>query len=64
MPLLIITKNTGDSNVKEYTSIEEAIADLETDPNVPAYKIEKLRSSFKEFKIKSTIRIINGELVK
>ncbi len=64
MPLLIITKNAGDSNVKEYTSIDEAIADLENDPNVPAHKIEKLKSSLKELKNKSTIRIKNGELVK
>ncbi len=64
LPLLIIKKNAGDENVKEYTSVDEAIADLESDPNVPAHKIEKLRMSLKEVKNKSTIRIRNGEIVK
>ncbi|MCK9211025.1 MAG: hypothetical protein M0P61_09345 [Ignavibacteriaceae bacterium] len=41
-PLLIIKKDANDANVKEYKSIEEAIVDLENDPNVSAYKIEKL----------------------
>ena len=63
-PLLIIKKDADDVNVKEYKSIEEAIADLEIDPNVPTYKIEKLRSSLKNLKNKSSIKIRNGELVK
>ncbi len=57
LPLLIIKKGAGDENVKEYTSMEEAIADLESDPNVPAYKIENLRSSLKELKNKNTIKV-------
>jgi 2,3-bisphosphoglycerate-independent phosphoglycerate mutase len=64
LPLLIIKKNADDANVKEYTSIEEAIVDLENDPNVSSVKIEKLRSSFKNLKNKSTIRIKDGELIK
>ncbi len=64
LPLVIIKKNAGDANVKEYESIEEAIADLENDPNVPADKIEKLRSSLKNLKDKSSIRIRNGEIIK
>ena len=63
-PLLIIKKNADDANVKEYKSIEEAITDLENDPNVPAYKIEKLRSSFKSLKDKTSIKIRNGEIIK
>ena len=63
-PLLIIKKDADDSNVKEYKSIEEAIADLENDPNVPAEKIEKLKSSLKNLKYKSSIKIKNGEIIK
>jgi len=63
LPLLIIKKNADDLNVKEYPSVEEAIADLESDPNVPAHKIEKLRLSLKEMKSQNSIRIRNGEIV-
>lgn len=63
IPLLIIKKNADDANVKEYTSIEEAIADLENDPNVPSDKIEKLRSSLNKLKNKTSIKIRNGEII-
>ena len=63
-PLLIIKKDTGDANVKKYESIDEAIADLENDPNVPADKIEKLKSSLYQLKNKSSITIRNGEIIK
>jgi len=63
-PLLIIKKDADDANVKEYESIEEAIADLENDPNVSADKIERLRSSLKKLKNKTSIKIRNGEIVK
>jgi len=63
-PLLIIKKDADDVNVKEYKSIEEAIADLENDPNVPGDKIEKLRLSLKNLKNKTAIKIRNGEIVK
>lgn len=62
-PLLIIKKDAGDLNVKEYQSIEEAIADLENDPNVPAEKIENLKSSLKRLKNKTSIKIRNGEII-
>ncbi|MCK9450486.1 MAG: hypothetical protein M0Q90_02255 [Bacteroidales bacterium] len=63
-PLLIIKKNTDHDNVKEYKSIEEAIADLENDPNISVEKIAKLRSSLNKLKNKSSIKIQNGEIVK
>lgn len=62
-PLLIIKKETENENVKEYKSIEEAIEDLENDPNVPAEKIEKLKSSFRNLKNKTSIKIRNGEII-
>ena len=62
-PLLIIKKEASDTNTKEYNSIEEAIADLENDPNVSHYKIEKLRLSLNNLKHKTTIKIRNGELI-
>lgn len=63
-PLLIIKKSADDANVKEYNSIEEAIADLENDPNVPSKKIEKLKSSVRMLKDKTSIKIRNGEIIK
>ena len=62
-PLLIIKKDEDENNVKEFNSIEEAIADLEADPNVPANKIEKLRLSLKNLKNKTSIKIRNGEII-
>ncbi len=64
VPLLIIKKGTDDGNVIEYRSIEEAISDLENDPNVPSDKIETLRSSLKKLKNKTSIIIKNGEIIK
>lgn len=63
-PLLIIKKKVGDANVKEYNSIEEAITDIEKDPNVPTEKIEKLKSSVRMLKDKTCIKIRNGEIIK
>jgi len=62
-PLLIIKKEASDTNTKEYNSIEEAIADLESDPNVSKEKIEKLKSSLKSLKNKTSITIRNGEII-
>lgn len=62
-PLLIIKKDSDDLNVKEYQSVEDAIADLENDPNVPADKIENLKSSLKRLKNKTSIKIKNGEII-
>lgn len=64
MPLLIIKKESDEVNVKEYKSIEEAIADLENDPNVSIDKIEKLKSSLKNLKNKTSIKISNGKIIK
>lgn len=64
VPLLIIKKDVNDANIKEYMSIEEAIADLGNDPNVPADKIEKLKSSLKNLKNKTSIKVRNGEIIK
>jgi len=63
-PLLIIKKTADDANVKEYNSIEEAINDIEKDPNVPTEKIEKLKSSVRMLKDKTCIKIRNGEIIK
>jgi len=63
-PLLIIRKDVDNVNVKEYKSIEEAIEDLENDPNVPSDKINKLKLSLKNLKSKTSIKIKNGEIVK
>lgn len=62
-PLLIIKKEASDTNIKEYKSIEEAITDLESDPNVSKEKIEKLKSSLKSLKNKTSITIRNGEII-
>ena len=62
-PLLIIKKEASDTNTKEYNSIEEAITDLQKDPNVPFDKIEKLKTSLKKLKSKTSITIRNGEIV-
>lgn len=64
VPLLIIKKKTDETDTKEYNSIEEAIADLENDPNVPTEKIEKLKSSLQNLKNKTSIKIRNGEIIK
>ncbi len=63
VPILIIKKESDEDNVKEFNSIEEAIADLENDPNVSAEKIEKLKSSIKSLRDKKTIKIRNGEII-
>jgi len=69
-PLLIIKKESEqegtqkDSDAKTYNTIEEAIADLENDPNVPADKIEKLKASLKNLKKKTVIKIKNGQIIK
>jgi len=62
-PLLIIKKEASDTNTKEYKSIEEAITDLESDPNVPFEKIEKLRTTLNKLKNKTSIKIRNGEII-
>ena len=63
-PLLIIKKDTNQSNIHEYNSVEDAIADLENDPNVSSEKVARLRLSLKNLKNKTSIKIKNGEIVK
>ena len=63
-PLIIIKKDSADNNIKEYQSIDEAIDDLENDPNVSPSKIENLKLSLKNLKNKTSIRIRNGEILK
>ncbi|MBX3007173.1 MAG: hypothetical protein KF816_03995 [Melioribacteraceae bacterium] len=63
-PLLIIKKGGTDEIGKEYKSIDEAIDDLERDPNVPSDKIKELKESLKKLKNKKSITIRNGEIIK
>ncbi|KAF0152270.1 MAG: hypothetical protein FD143_1192 [Ignavibacteria bacterium] len=63
-PLLILKKEKTEEVIKEYTSIEDAIADLENDSNVPKEKIEKLKSSMKNLKLNTSIKIRDGEIIK
>jgi hypothetical protein len=62
-PLLMIRKEMDESDIKEYNSLDEAIADLENDPNVSVDKIGKLREALKNLKNKRTIKIRNGEII-
>jgi len=62
-PLIIIKSEIDDYEIKEYRSIEEVLAELENDPNVSKAKIEKLRSSLKNLKNKTVIKIRNGEII-
>jgi len=64
VPILIIKKDAGENNIKEFNSIEDAIAELEKDPNVSLEKIENLKSSLKKLKNKTSIKIRNGEIIK
>ena len=64
IPLLLIKRFTEDENIKEFNSIEEAIADLENDPNISKEKLERLKSSFKNLKNRTSIKIRDGEIIK
>jgi hypothetical protein len=59
-PILIISKNP---DLREYANIEDAIAELESDPNTPKDKLEKIKASLAELKNKGTIRIKNGDIM-
>lgn len=63
VPIVILKKEVGEGNVKEYKSIDEAIMDLENDTNVPAEKIQKLKLSLQQLKNKTSIKIHNGEVI-
>ncbi|MEW6507719.1 MAG: hypothetical protein AB1432_08250 [Bacteroidota bacterium] len=64
VPLLILRKNLDEEVIKEYNSVEEAIADLENDPDVSSEKIKRLKIALRSLKNKTTIKIINGEVIK
>ena len=59
-PVVIINKDT---EIIEYDCIEAALAELEKDPDIPSYKIEKIRASFEELKNRGKIKIRNGEII-
>jgi septal ring factor EnvC (AmiA/AmiB activator) len=63
IPLLIIKKGVDDVSIKECTTIEKAIADLERGINVSREEIERLRSSLKNLKNKTSIKLKNGEII-
>ena len=58
-PLLIIKKESNDTDIKEYKSIED-----ENYPDVPPDKIEQLRTSLKQLKNRTSIVIRNSEIIK
>ncbi|MBI2417728.1 MAG: hypothetical protein HYV28_07460 [Ignavibacteriales bacterium] len=62
-PLLVIKRVSNDWGTTEFHSIEEAIVELENDPNVPFDKIEKLKISLEKLKNRSSITIRNGDIV-
>ena len=62
-PLFIIQKYSNSQETKEYSSIENAIADLENDANISKEKLEQIRKSLDSLKQKNSIRIMNGEIV-
>lgn len=64
IPLLLIKRFNEDGIIKEYDSIEAAITDLENDPNISIEKLEKLKSSVKNLKNITLIKIRNGEIIK
>jgi hypothetical protein len=59
-PVVLISKET---DIKEFSSVEEAMIDIENDSNIPKEKIEKLRSSVEALKNKGIIKIQNGEII-
>lgn len=62
-PILIIKKENIEDNLKEFSSIEKVISELENDPNVSAEKIEKLKASIKNLRDKDSIKIKNGGII-
>ena len=62
-PLLIIRKEADNARVQEFKSVDDAIADLENDPNVSLDKIAKLKATLKQLKDKTSIIIRNGEII-
>ncbi|RPI19875.1 MAG: hypothetical protein EHM58_00350 [Ignavibacteriae bacterium] len=59
-PIVILTKS---SDTKEFLSIDEAVKELESDPDISKEKIEKLKESIEMLKNKRRIKIKNGNLI-
>jgi len=64
LPAILAITGTATVCVEATTQLADAIADLENDPNVPSDKMEKLKSSLKQLKYKTSITIRNGEIIK
>ena len=62
-PLFIIQKDSNSQETKEYSSIENAIADLQNDLNIPKEKLVQLRKLPDNLKHKNSIRVRNEEIV-
>jgi hypothetical protein len=62
-PVLIIKKDSDGYRVREFQSAEDAISDLENNPDAPVDKIKKLKSSLLNLKNKNSITIRNGEII-
>ena len=60
-PVMVISADSNE--IKEYESIEQALSELEKDPNVPKEKIERLKSSINKLRIRGVIKIQNGEII-
>ena len=60
-PVMVIS--TDSNEIKEYESIEQALSELEKDPNVPIEKIERLKSSINKLRKRGVIKIQNGEII-
>ena len=63
LPAILAITGTATVCVGATTQLADATADMEKDPNVPSYKIEKLKSSLKQLKNKTSITIRNGEII-
>lgn len=59
-PFVIISK---EPSIIEYDNIEIAISELEKDPDIPRYKIEKIRASFEKLKNNGKVKIRDGEII-
>jgi hypothetical protein len=62
-PVLIIKKDSDGYRVREFQSAEDAISDLENNPDAPVDKKKKLKSSLLNLKNKNSITIRNGEII-
>lgn len=61
-PLIIQKMNTLENIPIDFTKIENAIADIEHEPNISTEKLRKLKISLHELKNSSSIKIRKGKL--